>query len=173
VDGHSVPAPPEWDKGPGAWGCLLSHRQILAQAINDGIQSLLVLEDDAHPISDFAPRATAFLHTVPEDWDALMLGAQHLSNPTRVADGIVQCTLANRAHAYAVRGRFLQTLSQFWHNNTVDHCDIVLASLMPHFKVYAPNPILIGQAPGTSDITNRSEPLRFWHSPQTQLTPPK
>jgi len=162
VDGKLVQSPPGWDKGHGAWGCLLSHRQVLDQAISDGVHSLLVLEDDASPAPDFAPRAMEFLDLVPDDWDGLMLGAQHLTQPLLVAPGIVQCTLANRMHAYAVRGRFMQVLAQFWHGNTADHCDIVLASLMPHFKVYAPNPILIGQDSGISDISGRQEQLRFW-----------
>jgi hypothetical protein len=99
---------------------------------------------------------------VPDDWDGLMLGAQHLTKPALIAPGIMRCTLANRAHAYAVRGRFMQILAECWHKNTVDHCDIVLASLMPYFKVYSPDPILIGQDSGISDISGRQEQLRFW-----------
>jgi hypothetical protein len=162
VDGHLVGSPPGWDKGAGAWGCLLSHRRILDQAIRDGMQSLLVLEDDAYPVANFSSRAREFLDAVPEDWDGLMFGAQHLTKPSPVSSGVMRCTLANRAHAYAVRGRFMEILSRFWSENTVDHCDIVLASLMPHFKVYAPDPILIGQDSGVSDITGRQEQLRFW-----------
>jgi GR25 family glycosyltransferase involved in LPS biosynthesis len=167
VDGQSVEHPAEWDKGPGAWGCLLSHRQALDRAISDGVRSLLILEDDACPAENFAERATRFLDAVPDDWDGLMLGAQHLTKPLPVAPGVARCTLANRAHAYAVRGRFMEVLSQFWHRNTVDHCDIVLASLMPHFKIYAPDPILIGQDRGVSDITGRQEQLRFWSAERT------
>ncbi|WP_172683368.1 glycosyltransferase family 25 protein, partial [Verrucomicrobium spinosum] len=30
----------------GAWGCLLSHARVLAEAIADGIENVLILEDD-------------------------------------------------------------------------------------------------------------------------------
>ena len=62
----------------------------------------------------------------------------------------------------------MKVLSQFWHNTTNDHCDIVLSSLMRHFKVYAPDPLLIGQDVGHSDITGRREYLRFLNGEQKE-----
>ena len=39
--------PPAWFKaGNGAWGCLQSHIRIVQDAIMDGIDNFLVLEDD-------------------------------------------------------------------------------------------------------------------------------
>jgi GR25 family glycosyltransferase involved in LPS biosynthesis len=168
VDGEAVGAPMGWDKGPGAWGCLLSHRTLLDQAIADGVNSLLVLEDDAIPVDHFGSLSADFLRNVPDDWDGLMLGTEHLLEPEAIRFGVVRCIAANRTHAYAVRGRFMKTLSQFWHNTTNDHCDIVLSSLMRHFKVYAPDPLLIGQDTGISDITGRREYLRFLNGEQKE-----
>lgn len=161
VDGSTVSIPPEWQHGPGAWGCMLSHRQVMADALRDGVSSILVLEDDAVPGEDFSRRAADFLAHVPDDWDCLMLGGHHLSPPKSIATGILQCTLTNRAHAYAVRGRMMPVLLQFLLASNVDHCDIILAALMPHFKTYAPDPFLIGQDAGFSDITLTTERLRF------------
>jgi hypothetical protein len=168
VDGEAVGTPAGWDKGPGAWGCLLSHRTILDCAIDDGVNTLLVLEDDAIPVANFGALAGEFLRHVPDDWDGLMLGAEHLLEPQAIRGGVVRCVAANRSHAYAVRGRFMKILSQFWHNSTNDHCDIVLSSLMRHFKVYAPDPLLIGQDVGHSDITGRREYLRFLNGEQKE-----
>lgn len=163
VDGLAVQIPPGWDKGPGAWGCLQSHRAILDEAIDQGLSSLLVLEDDAYPVPDFSRHARRFLENVPEDWDGLMFGAEHLLPPTQVCSGVVRCVASNRSHAYAVRGPFMKILSVFWKNTTNDHCDLVLSSLMRHFKLYAPDPLLIGQDAGESDVTGRTERLRFLH----------
>ena len=165
VDGQAMGTPEGWDKGPGAWGCLCSHLQLLNQAIADEVQALLVLEDDAYPVTDFAELAATFLRNVPEDWDGLMFGTQHLAKPQPVRDGVVRCAVSNRTHAYAVRGRLMKVLAQFWSNTTNDHCDIVMAALMRHFNVYAPDPLLIGQDDGISDVTGRREHLRFL-SPQ-------
>jgi Glycosyltransferase family 25 (LPS biosynthesis protein) len=161
VDGHAMVVPAGWDKGPGAWGCLLSHRSVFESAINDGVSSLLVLEDDAYPVQNFSLLSQKFLASVPDDWDGLMFGAEHMLPPQTISPGIVRCVAANRSHAYAVRGRFMSVLLQFWQNTANDHCDIVISSLMRHFKLYAPDPFLIGQDGGPSDVTGRKEPLRF------------
>ena len=163
VDGSTCPpAPPSWSHGPGAWGCLQSHRAVLDAAIADGVGSLLVLEDDAHPAADLPARAPAFLTAVPADWACLMLGAEHLVRPTPVAPGVVRCRTSIRCHAYAVRGPLMPMLSAFWQANRTDHCDLVLSALMPHYPTYAPDPPLVGQAAGPSDITPESYPLRFF-----------
>jgi hypothetical protein len=161
IDGQTVGVPPGWEKGAGAWGCMLSHRQILDQAIADGVQSLLVLEDDACPAEDFSARAAKFFRNLPGNWDGLMLGAEHLMKPIPVHPGIVRCVVSNRTHAYAVRGRLMSILSRFWEITTNDHCDIVLAALMRMFTFYAPDPLLIGQDGGHSDVTDRDEARRF------------
>lgn len=161
IDGTVIPPSAGWERGPGAWGCLLSHRQILRQAIADGISSILVLEDDAFPVHGFASLVEEFLAHVPSDWDCLMLGGEHLHEPTPIAPGIVRCVSTNRTHAFALRGRMLLTLLQFWEDTRNDHCDLVLASLMRNFKAYAPDPFLIAQDAGYSDITEKKERLRF------------
>ncbi len=161
VDGQTVTPPKTWKESAGAWGCHLSHLAVLNAAIADGVSSLLVLEDDAYPVHDFPRRVEALLKGVPDDWHGLMFGADHLQPPIFVAPGIVECTGANRCHAYAVRGPLMQMLAKFWRDNQEDHCDVVFATLMQYFNVYAPDPLLIGQDAGQSDITPRFEPLRF------------
>jgi hypothetical protein len=161
IEGQKFPMPAQWTAGVGAWGCQLSHRAVLDRALADGVKSILVLEDDAYPIVGFAALAGKFLKEVPNDWDCLMLGAQHLRPPIPVSVGVMRCVASNRTHAFALRGKFLRTLRDVWALNQVDHCDIVLSSLMRIFKAYAPNPLLIGQDCGVSDVTYQSERLRF------------
>jgi hypothetical protein len=161
IDGTTVPAPPDWQQGAGAWGCMLSHRQLIRSAIADNLDSILILEDDAVPVTSFSGKVTQFLDHVPADWDCLMLGGQHLTRPEPVAPGVVRCTSTNRTHAFAVRRTMMPGLLRFWESVTNDHCDIVLAACMAHFKAYAPNPFLIGQTEGFSDITLERTKLRF------------
>ncbi|HEY1687025.1 MAG TPA: hypothetical protein VGG19_19855 [Tepidisphaeraceae bacterium] len=161
IDGAVAGVPAGWERGAGAWGCMLSHRQVIRTAIDDGLSSVLLLEDDAFPVDNFARQSAEFLQNLPDDWDCIMWGGEHILPPHSVAPGIVQCVSTNRTHAFAIRGRMMKTLLEFWEATRNDHCDLILASLMRHFKAYAPEPFLIGQDAGYSDITGFKECLRF------------
>jgi hypothetical protein len=161
MDGLTLTPPPQWKKSAGAWGCLQSHRKVLDTAIADGVSSLLILEDDAYPVDDLAVEAHRFFNNVPQDWNCVMLGAEHLSPPIRVAPGVVRCIASIRCHGYALRGALMQMLSVFWECNKTDHCDLVLSSLMQHYRTYSPDPLLFGQDAGQSDISPKHTPLRF------------
>lgn len=169
IDGDKVPAPLGWMAGGGAWGCMQSHRQILERALLDGIRALLVLEDDACVRSDFRDKAAEFFKNVPADWEGLMLGGQHYNNhPIPVGPGVVRCRNTQRTHAYAVRGRFMRDLYQKWCSSS-GHCDHVLGPFAAHFKVYAPDPFLFGQAQGRSDISGSLNPRKFWVPPSGDM----
>ena len=60
VDGLIATPPPHWQAGPGAWGCLQSHYQILRRAIKDGVNRLLVLEDDVFSLRTFTRKSNGF-----------------------------------------------------------------------------------------------------------------
>lgn len=167
VDGHKLPAPYGWRDGPGAWGCMQSHRQITERALLDGVDSLLVLEDDAQLVPDFANRVHEFLARVPASWAGLMLGGEHsraAGPPQAVAEGVVRCVCCQRTHAYAARGPYLRELYKHW-VSTGGHCDHRMSELQRRWAVYAPAPeFLIGQAAGPSDVDGKSgeRPARFW-----------
>lgn len=168
VDGGSgtVPCPSYWKSGGGAYGCQQSHIQVLQRALMDGVKSLLVFEDDAVFQSDFTATLHRFMEAVPVNWECLMLGGQHMSNPVPVSDGIVRCTNTQRTHAYAVYGNAIRDLCQMWQGSR-NHIDWDMG---PFFgkrgKTYAPDPFMVGQGAGRSDISGRNNPAKFWRPPQ-------
>lgn len=166
VDGSLVPTPDGWLSGAGAWGCMASHRRVLEQAISDGVKSLLVLEDDACIRHSFSQDVARFLSAVPDDWDQLMLGGQHIGNTQQVSDGVVRCFNCQRTHAYAIRGKMLRDLYALWCSPKSDrHCDHLMGPMQSRYKVYASSPFLFGQTRSHSDITNSVNPTKFWQPP--------
>lgn len=151
-----------WVSGGGAWGCMESHRQILRNCIIGGVDSVLVLEDDAEPSPDFMTRLPSILNNLPPNWDGIMLGGQHFGpSPVEVAPGVVRVTNCQRTHAYALRGKLLKDVYAMWHSY-FGHCDHALGPFLGKYNVYAPSPFLIGQGRNQSQITGRPEPTRFW-----------
>jgi hypothetical protein len=164
IDGEHLELPVPWRAaGPGAYGCALTHLLVLARPdlSTTEVRSILILEDDAVFAPGFTTDLETFLDGVPSDWGMLMLGGQHMRPPATVAPGIVRCLDTQRTHAYLVRGSAIGVLADIWHGAT-GHIDHLLPLVQRQVPTYAPDPFLIGQAAGTSDITHGVEGERFW-----------
>lgn len=181
IDGSLVPHPKGWTHGNGTWGCMQSHRQVLEKAIQEGADSILVLEDDAGFLPGFAGGVRTFLENVPGDWDGLYLGGQHLDSvahaPQLAAPGVVKVYNPNRAHAYAVRGQYMRDLYAELCAFS-GHCDALMGPFAGKHRVYAPATWLVSQTGGPSDISGANDKERVWdiHRAATTLllllTPP-
>lgn len=192
VDGHAA-AIPDWYGAPratdnhpnhamrqnllGAWGCLQSHLAAWRSVMDAGQRSVLVLEDDAVFVEDFAAKAMRFIEHVPEDWDQLYFGGQHLNTgqfpPHALNDQVLCCRNVNRTHAYAIRmpmmlaaaahlGKPWQgAIEKDWH---VDH-QLMYMHRSGDWCVYAPTRFIIGQRKSISDVrmVRRFSPTQFWN----------
>lgn len=168
VDGLLEDVPAWWKTTPGAWGCYRSHLAIVEQCLAEGIGRVLVLEDDATFVPDFATKAEAL--EVPADCQQLYLGGQHLLQAEPGPPGLVRGRNVNRTHAYALLGREALELVR-------DHCrpDPAMWRARHHIDhqfgilhrecritVYAVRPWLCGQARGLSDVDGKSRDARAW-----------
>lgn len=179
VDGKNVPVAPWWKAGGGAWGCYRSHLRLIEECLNDGVESVLLLEDDMTIDKDFVKQVTEFCKQVPEDWGMLYLGGQHLyvnqQAPTVVkgTNGLVYRPYnVNRTHAWALRGDTMR--KAYKHLNRKDwqgnmHIDHHLGRMHQRREdpIYCPNEWLIGQADGKSNISGREIDRRFWTPAET------
>lgn len=172
--GDMMPPPVWWKAGNGAWGCLLSHARVVQDAIMDRLDNYLVLEDDAV----FQPRAGMMLHDfmdqVPDDWDQIYLGGQHLREPTEVArkPAVLRAWNVNRTHAFALKAKaFTRFHQHIWHSPDyiakeggwhIDH-QLGLAHERADWMVYAPQWWLVGQDSDWSNISGRCNPRLWWH----------
>ena len=170
--GNVAPAPGWFRAGNGAWGCLMSHVRAVQEALLDGMERVLILEDDIV----FHPRAPQWLERlmrdVPEDWDQLYLGGQHLkeTSPLPGCPYIWRAKNVNRTHAYALHRRvyakFLQHVLHApdyirrgaWH---IDH-QLGVAHERADWRTYAPAWWLCAQEAGGSSISGRTNPRMWW-----------
>ena len=179
VDGRATGCP-DWFPGDvGAFGCYRSHLRILEDALCDDIETLLVLEDDAIFVDDFAARAGAFIEEAPTDWHQLYFGGQHLSRandpPYRVSDNVLRCHNVNRTHGYAMRHAFIKAayheLCRPPHEPQQQqefHIDWRYGAMHQSGKwnVYAPMQWLVGQSAGVSSIIGPGKPTEecWWNN---------
>jgi hypothetical protein len=143
--------------------------------MNRGIDSVLLLEDDALCVPDFSERWKEFHDHLPDDWQMLYLGGEYLYGkkhpPTKINEWVYAPYNVNRTHAFAIRGypmlkcvyRHLNA-TKGWH--PTHHIDHHLGKMVQKakWKVYAPKVWLVGQNETKSDVNTDNFPARFWQN---------
>ena len=141
--------------------------------MNRGVESVLLLEDDAIFGETFTEDVKKFLSNVPANWGMIYLGGQHLKvrekPPKRLNPEVFIPYNVNRTHAFAIRGKCMEVI--YKHLNTQDwtkrnHIDNHLGRFHQErnkkYPVYCPKNWLVGQREGQSNIAGREVPPRFW-----------
>ena len=176
VHGDLIKPPKNWHSGNGAWGCYRSHMQILEYCMAKGIESYLVLEDDAIFSNDFCEVLADTMDQLPNDWCQLYLGGQLLHEiknpPKRINESVYRPYNVNRTHCFALHQRGYQRVYDHlfelpFHRH--DHIDHRLGRLHETgtFPVYCSRRWIVGQNDGPSNISGRmtEEPV-FWQHPE-------
>jgi len=178
IHGDSVGVPAWWKNGGGAWGCLLSHYAVIQKAAMDGLENFLVLEDDTILGPRFAEQLDACWPSVPQNWDQLYLGGQHLLEPVTISEHWVKAMDINRTHAYALNKRVYKEVGAHImyapdyinaanknHNRHVDH-QLGQAHRRGDWNCVAMKTWLFGQGENRSWINGRWHPDKWWDYPQ-------
>src|SRR5215467_16351889 len=103
IDGNAVEKPVHWTHTAGAYGCLLSHVQVVSEARDSGAKNVLIFEDDAILDPEFENKFARFIKEVPDDWDMLYFGALHKDEPVKISEHVARITKANSTYAYALK----------------------------------------------------------------------
>jgi glycosyl transferase, family 25 len=103
VDGNKIKLPENWAHSPGAFGCLLSHLQVVREARRFGVPSVLIFEDDVVFDEQLEKKFGVYVDQLPPDWDMLFFGALHRDEPVTVTENIARITQAYSTYAYVLR----------------------------------------------------------------------
>lgn len=182
VDGENR-KPPSWFRAPrGAWGCYQSHLAIWRLQVEVEWDSMLIFEDDAVFARRLAPMMRDTLECLPDDWDQVYFGGQHLNTNDLPPEAVVQDKLirgryVNRTHAYAIRLPFARAALEAidcpakTSEVRLHHVDYRLCEMHAtgDYNIYAPWRFYIGQSSGQSDIRSNRRGLgrhareHFWN----------
>src|SRR5689334_13684202 len=159
-DGNALVLPPHWKHTAGAYGCLLSHVQVVQAARELDHESVLIFEDDAVLDPEFATKFASFIGEVLPDWDLLYFGALHKDDPVRVSDHVYRITKGNSTYAYALKRSVFDAFVEL--NTRAEHVlDVNAYELQQRFNCYCFLPNLAWVQSEYSDVQNRLE--RHWY----------
>lgn len=159
-DGNKLTPPANWGHTAGAYGCLLSHLQVVQEARESGAPSVLIFEDDTVFDPEFEAKFSTFIKEVPLDWDMLYFGALHKDEPIRINDHVYKLTRANSTYAYAIRNTVFDEFIEL--NRKAEHVlDMNAYHLQERFNCYCFLPNLAWVKTEYSDVQNRLE--RHWY----------
>jgi GR25 family glycosyltransferase involved in LPS biosynthesis len=144
----------------GMVGCFLSHFFIFQQAVREGWDCFLVLEDDFEPVPGFDYLFENAWKQVPEDWQFLWLGWQLPTNKTaaritRHNDYWMTTTALWGTQAYVVRGK--EAIRTIYEDIKIMHDQIDLQLIgrsLHQIKHYCIYPSAVSQTGAGTDVQN-------------------
>jgi len=128
---------------PGQLGCILSHINIIKDAVDKNYKSILILEDDIILSSSFKDRLSEIKDLMKNNWSILYLGAgQYEWSNINIQDNIYIANKSTGTFAYMIHESFYQTLLNTF-EKMEKPVDNYLAELQKCnvFKVVYPNMI--------------------------------
>jgi GR25 family glycosyltransferase involved in LPS biosynthesis len=160
VDGNRISKPAAWTHTAGAYGCLLSHVEVIREAQRSNAPSVLIFEDDTVLDPDFQNQFNSFSNEVPDDWDMLYFGALHKDEPAQISEHVCRITKANSTYAYALKNTVYDAFIEL--NARAEHVlDMNSYLLQQRFNCYCFVPNLAWVEAEYSDVQNRLE--RHWY----------
>lgn len=163
-----------WKAGGGAWGCLWSHVLAMQKAYNDGVERLLLIEDDTIFTDDTEHRLPLLMKELPSTFGQFYLGGQHQHTPKYVTDSLVIGKSINRTHCFAVTKQSIPKILKHVLNYDINinnigkplHIDhqLEVAHQRAQWEVYCPRWWLAGQGSNNSDINGKEHPNMWWET---------
>lgn len=153
VDGTAVLNPTRMNAGQ--YGNYLSHLGILEQCMINGIDRVMIFEDDVEFCQDFEDKFSRLYPLIPEDWDMVYLGFNRIAGTEHPTDReeIVKITGAYAIHAFMLNRKAIRIAYNFMSRNKVQ-ADVYYAELQKSLNVYSFKEQLCSQRPDYSDIEN-------------------
>ena len=147
----------------GALGIIQSYIEILQEAKSLGLSNFLIFEDDVELTDTFREDVEVFLTNVPDDWDAIYFGGNHLNHfPVPINEHVSKCVQTRTTHAVIFRDscydKILNRLVNF--ERPLDETFAIM-QLTEEMVSYVPVPPLAWQYDSHSDIEEMMVSYRF------------
>jgi GR25 family glycosyltransferase involved in LPS biosynthesis len=139
---------------PGQFGCSQSHASVLNTIIKEGLNRVLILEDDIEFAEDLNERFANTVSHIPERWDMLYLGASHREKPIVYNSVLAKVRRSFTTHAYAINDTSSKAIINHIEKFNAP-VDVVYSELHRNGHSYVFSPHVAWQRPNYSDILRK------------------
>lgn len=139
----------------GEIGVLQSHLEIVKKCKEEGLKNVLIMEDDVY-FSDEILKLDEYMAAVPEDWEFLYFGGNHVYGepPVPVNDKVLKLNYTVALQCVAINGSIFEVVEGVL-PKMQKQVDAYYADLQNTFNAYGFYPNMAKQTAGFSDIQNR------------------
>ena len=172
IDGNLIQQNNRFIGKSGAYGLLLTHIEILKNALENRYKNILILEDDVEFIKDFNEKFSEKILMLPDNWDLLYIGGNNVfsrgkfqlisgdenfvithENYKTLNHEICTTTWTQCAHSLGINSKFYEILLNEINDNMNIPIDTIHCKLQQKkCKAYTFIPSLVLQRPSFSDI---------------------
>ncbi|WP_028978948.1 glycosyltransferase family 25 protein [Sporocytophaga myxococcoides] len=158
INPHGIP---EYAWNSGSMGLSMTTAKIIQDAKLKGYKSILILEDDVEFNNGLSKRLADNFHTIPSDWEMILMGGAHLEHLMKINFHIYRVQKSSCLHCYAIKETcydfYLEQLEKM--DMPIDH--ITMDIIQPRGKTYCFFPNMAYQRPSYSDIAERKVDYSF------------
>ncbi len=144
----------------GEIGIMRTNYEIIKQAKKLNLNNILILEDDFEFVENFNTLFEKIFPMVPEDWDFLYFGGNHVGGFIMINEYIARMKHSYAIHTFAVKNtmfeKILNTLPE-----EKKQVDVYYADMMANCNAYVLRPHLSYQKTGFSYINNTNVTYEF------------
>jgi GR25 family glycosyltransferase involved in LPS biosynthesis len=142
----------------------ISHRDVILKAKELGLKNVLIFEDDVELIDDINEVFNNIKDYIPNDWDMIYFGGNHVGGLIQVNDYFFRCIRTYALHMYAVNEKSYDLIIKYlsdkikWVLNGKQSlkpsvaADYFISDIHQITNTYVVKPYLSWQKEGYSDI---------------------
>jgi len=142
----------------GAFGLLMTYKNIYNDWKNKGGSDVLIVEDDCMFIDNFNVHLETYTKSVPTNWDMMYFGANHnyhMGQQTqKINDYCVKTNNSYSAHCVLMKPYIFEELIKMINNQPLE-VDVLMAQLQKKYNSYSSHIALTTQIPSYSNIENK------------------
>lgn len=129
---------------------------IFNEAIEQDLQTILILEDDIDWSSDFSERFMQCWNSLPEGWDMFYFSAAHQYWPTNHNEHLFRLHWSTAAHAIGFRRKCFATVLDGL-EGSIEPIDVIYSRLQPNLEAYCCIDPIAWQRRSYSDIEGKEK----------------